>query len=125
MEMQVRILSRPPQGSGVSLDRQEQHPSPIFLRASTRGDSTVVLPLTARGFDMAKFNTGSVRGGVRGPIETETTASGHTHEGAAGFARDAKSELFLLAVTNMVGENTFYEAAGDRDSRFSALVREV
>ena len=125
MEMQVRILSRPPQGSGVSLDRQEQHPSPIFLRASTRGDSTVVLPLTARGFDMAKFNTGSVRAAVRGPIETETTASGHTHEGAAGFARDAKSELFLLAVTNMVGENTFYEAAGDRDSRFSALVREV
>lgn len=48
-----------------------------------------------------------------------------THEGGAGFAREAKSELFLLAVTNMVGEDTFYEAGAERDTRFRRLVRQV
>jgi hypothetical protein len=40
--------------------------------------------------------------------------------GAPGYPRDAKGELFLLAVSNMVGEDTFYEASGARDSRFVA-----
>jgi hypothetical protein len=48
-----------------------------------------------------------------------------TAEGGAGFTRDAKSELFLLALTNMVGEATFYEAARDRDQRFAALIKTV
>jgi hypothetical protein len=48
-----------------------------------------------------------------------------THEGGAGVARDAKSELFLLAVTNMVAEDTFYESATVRDSRFRDLVHQV
>lgn len=48
-----------------------------------------------------------------------------THEGGKGFTRDAKSELMLLAVVNMVGERTFYERAGDRDERFARLVRTV
>ena len=48
-----------------------------------------------------------------------------THEGGVGYARDAESELFLLAVTNMVGEDTFYERAAERDARFVDLVREV
>ena len=39
--------------------------------------------------------------------------------------RDAESELFLLAATNMVGEDTFYERAADRDDRFVDLVRHV
>lgn len=39
--------------------------------------------------------------------------------------RDAESELFLLAATNMVGEDTFYERAPDRDSRFVGLVHAV
>jgi hypothetical protein len=33
-----------------------------------------------------------------------------------------KSELFLLAVTNIVDKDTFYEAAGERDQRFRELV---
>ncbi|WP_234320494.1 TROVE domain-containing protein [Streptomyces sp. SBT349] len=33
-----------------------------------------------------------------------------------------KSDLFLFAAVNMVGEDTFYEAAGDRDARFRQLV---
>ncbi|WP_308285878.1 TROVE domain-containing protein [Actinoplanes hulinensis] len=60
---------------------------------------------------MARFNIVKARRPVLG------------HEGAQGVARSPKSELFLLAVANMSGENTFYEAAGDRDLRFAALIR--
>lgn len=75
---------------------------------------------------MAKFNKTAVRPATgASPIVTETTPSGLTHEDAPGYARDTKSELFLLAVANMVGENTFYEKAGDRDSRYAQLVRAV
>ncbi|AHH20817.1 TROVE domain-containing protein [Nocardia nova SH22a] len=74
---------------------------------------------------MSKFNTGTTRPVAHGPIRTDTTATGTTFEGAPGYARDAQSELFLLAVTNMVGEDTFYEQASDRDNRFATLVRQV
>lgn len=77
---------------------------------------------------MAKFNkaTAAVAPQVAtGPVATATVATGSTYEGAPGFARDAKSELFLLAVANFVGEDTFYEKASDRDTRFVKLVREV
>jgi hypothetical protein len=50
-------------------------------------------------------------------IGTDAVASGVTFEGAPGYARDTRFELFLLAVSNLVGENTFYESAGDRDAR--------
>ncbi|WP_436493418.1 TROVE domain-containing protein [Actinokineospora sp. HUAS TT18] len=71
---------------------------------------------------MSKFNLASVRAAVRSVIVTDKTPSGTTHEGGAGYARDAKSELFLLAVSNMVGENTFYESADKRDTRYAELV---
>lgn len=74
---------------------------------------------------MSKFNVQGARAVVHAPIRTDLTATGRTHQGGPGFARDAKSELFLLAVSNMVGENTFYEQANTRDSRYSQLVREV
>lgn len=74
---------------------------------------------------MSKFNTTTARPVGAGPIVAEPTPSGLTHEGAPGHAHDAKSELFLLAVSNMVGEATFYESAKDRDSRYAALVRAV
>jgi hypothetical protein len=48
-----------------------------------------------------------------------------TYEGGAGFLREAQSELFLLGVSNMVSEKTFYEDATNRDIRFADLVREV
>ena len=48
-----------------------------------------------------------------------------TYEGGLSYARDAESDLFLLAVTNMVGEDTFYERAGARDARFVDLVHQV
>ena len=48
-----------------------------------------------------------------------------TYEGGLADARDAESDLFLLAATNMVGEDTFYERAADREARFAALVHKV
>ncbi|WP_433375531.1 TROVE domain-containing protein [Actinoplanes sp. CA-142083] len=45
-----------------------------------------------------------------------------TAEGATGFARDPRNELFLLAVSNMVGQQTFYECAEARDARFRELI---
>ncbi|GIJ68966.1 TROVE domain-containing protein [Virgisporangium ochraceum] len=74
---------------------------------------------------MGKFNKLKARLTGRGPIVAEATPSGVTHEGGAGYAHDAKSELFLLAVANFVGENTFYEKASDRDARFAGLVHAV
>ncbi|MER7280478.1 TROVE domain-containing protein [Dactylosporangium sp. NPDC000244] len=73
-----------------------------------------------------KFNVKDTRAASgAGPIVTEQRPSGVTHEGGAGYARDAKSELFLLAVTNMVGEATFYESVSGRDSRYVELVHQV
>lgn len=75
---------------------------------------------------MSKFNRTATRPATgTGPIVTEQTPTGRTHEGAAGYARDAKSELFLLAVANMVSEDTFYESGRERDSRYAQLVRTV
>lgn len=56
-----------------------------------------------------------------GPVTT-TGGTTTTFGGGAAYTRDTKSDLFLLAAVNMVGENTFYESAGDRDDRFRQLV---
>lgn len=75
---------------------------------------------------MSKFNRPGTRVATgSGPIVAERTPSTVTHEGGAGYLRDTKSELFLLAVSNMVGEKTTYETAGDRDDRYATLVRKV
>ncbi|MGW3992374.1 TROVE domain-containing protein [Amycolatopsis sp. NPDC004772] len=71
---------------------------------------------------MSKFNTTSTRPATSSPIVAESTPSGLTFEGGDGYTRDTKSELFLLAVSNMVGENTFYESADKRDNRYADLV---
>ncbi|MEV6132632.1 TROVE domain-containing protein [Streptomyces violaceusniger] len=70
---------------------------------------------------MTKFNR-AVR---RATAATSTMATTTTYEGGAAVTRDSKSELVLLAVVNMVGEQTFYESSGDRDDRFRTLVRTV
>lgn len=72
---------------------------------------------------MAKFNK-AARNAASGPVRT-TAATTTTFEGGPAWSRDAKSDLFLLAVTNMVGEDTFYESAGQRDERFRSLVAAV
>lgn len=72
---------------------------------------------------MSKFNTAATRAATFSPVTSERTPSGVTFEGGNGYARSVKSELFLLAVANMVGEQTFYESADNRDSRYADLVR--
>ena len=74
---------------------------------------------------MSRFNRPAVKAAVFSPVTTEANPSGRTFEGAPGSARDAKSELFLLAVSNFVSTDTFYEKAGARDERFERLVRQV
>lgn len=71
---------------------------------------------------MAKFNK-TVKTGVQSPIKT--VGKTVNADGKTAFARDTKSELFLLAVSNFVGQDTFYENAKSRDDRFSTLCRKV
>lgn len=74
---------------------------------------------------MSKFNLrGHLRTGLS-PVRTHYRPTGATYEGAPGYGRDAKSELFLLAVTSLVAEDTFYEAASERDARLRDLVSQV
>lgn len=73
---------------------------------------------------MSRFNTATARAQPRSPLTSGPAASGQTYEGGPGYGRDAKSELFLLAVANL-GHDAFYETAGQRDDRFTGLVRKV
>lgn len=73
---------------------------------------------------MAKFNTKSTKNragvGFTGTIGAEVI----NHQGGTGFLRDEKSELFLAAVSNFMGDN-FYENANDRNDRIVDLVKKV
>jgi hypothetical protein len=73
---------------------------------------------------MSRFNQASARTAVRSPVVTAAVPSGVTREGAPGYARDPKSELFLLSVSHL-GDGSFYETAAERDGRFTTLVHEV
>src|SRR5690242_9074645 len=73
------------------------------------------------GGPMSKFNKPAA---ATGPVRSGGTMT-TTFEGGPAWSRDARSDLFLLAVTNLVGEDTFYEAAGTRDDRYRSLVRTV
>jgi hypothetical protein len=64
------------------------------------------------------------RARLTAPIAT-TRERTRTHEGGEAVGRDPESELFLLAATNMVAEDTFYERADMRDTRFAELVHTV
>jgi hypothetical protein len=73
---------------------------------------------------MGRFNTAGTRVARFSPVTTEAAPSGVTREGGPGFARDSKSELFLLAVSHM-GDGSFYESQPERDRRFRSLVHGV
>jgi hypothetical protein len=73
---------------------------------------------------MSRFNTPHVRPAGTSPVTTTGVAT-RTFEGATGYLRDEKSELFLLAVSNLVGQDTFYESGGQRDDRYTQLIREL
>ncbi|MDG9715144.1 TROVE domain-containing protein [Streptomyces sp. DH24] len=73
---------------------------------------------------MARFN---IRG-VKAQPASRVTSTGRllrTFEGGRGQERDARSELFLLAVSHFVSQQTFYETGAARDERFTKLVREL
>lgn len=71
---------------------------------------------------MSKF--AAKKAPVTAPVQT-TDQRIRTFEGGVGYTRDAKSELFLLAISNFVGEKTFYESAETRDTRFAQLIHQV
>jgi hypothetical protein len=73
---------------------------------------------------LSRFNTRSATPSVSSPVTT-TGERARTAEGGTGHLRDAKSELFLLAVSNFVGTDTFYEKGGDRDDRYTQLIRKL
>lgn len=73
---------------------------------------------------MAKYNVRGVRPKATTYVKTNEVSDTKTFNGGAGFSRDAKSELFLLGVSSF-NEDTFYESAGDRQSRLVELVKTV
>lgn len=74
---------------------------------------------------MAKFNQATkTRTGVQSPVKATKVVKA-TALGGNGYARTQKSELFLLAVSNFVGEDKFHENAQKCDDRFSTLVRQT
>jgi hypothetical protein len=76
---------------------------------------------------MAKINrrgTKTAKPSAPSPVRTLAQDT-KTFEGAAAWSRDAKSDLFLLAVTNYFGEDTFYEKADVRAQRYVELVHRV
>jgi hypothetical protein len=75
---------------------------------------------------VSKFNRlGVAARGAISAVVAENTPSTTTYEGGPGHTRDVKSELFQLAVVNMVGEQSFYEDAQSRDTRYAQLVRQA
>lgn len=78
--------------------------------------------LTERADIMGKFNNKTVKPKVSSPVTTTGPAT--TALGASGYARDAKSDLYLLSVSNMVSQKTWHEELG-RDERYADLVHTV
>ncbi|MFE0452067.1 TROVE domain-containing protein [Streptomyces sp. NPDC058914] len=73
---------------------------------------------------MARFNTRTAKARTVSPVRTTGRAL-RTALGGRGHERDARSELFLLAVAHFVSQETFHESGADRDDRFVKLVREL
>lgn len=75
---------------------------------------------------MARFNVTDKRSSKSpGPIQTEKSATLLTGNNAPGFARDAKSDLFLLATGSMFGEKKHYASGEAEGKRLAELVRTI
>jgi hypothetical protein len=76
---------------------------------------------------MARQNTRELKTKLTAtsPIVSKKGPRGRTAEGGPGFDRKFRGELFLLAVTNFASEDTFYEQALARDSRYVGLVQKA
>jgi len=73
-------------------------------------------------FNKAGFSTAKSQHTI---LVTSKTPNALTYNGAAGYEYDTLSQLYLLAVSNMVGEDTFYESAETRDSRYLQLIHKA
>ncbi|MFI2354643.1 TROVE domain-containing protein [Streptomyces anulatus] len=73
---------------------------------------------------MSRFNQRGARPAASSPVTT-TGERTTNHQGGVGYLRDSKSELFLLAVSNFVGTDTFYEQGGQRDDRYTQLIHQA
>ncbi|MBC2901745.1 TROVE domain-containing protein [Streptomyces cupreus] len=73
---------------------------------------------------MSRFNIRTAKAQPTSRV-TSTGRVLRTYEGGRGRERDARSDLFLLSVSNFVSQQTFYESGADRDDRFQTLVREL
>lgn len=74
---------------------------------------------------MSRFNRPQTRAIGTTPMVTEPVASATTHEGGAGYLRDAKSELFLRATGSFANQGAFYEQPAVRDDRMRDLTRQL
>lgn len=72
--------------------------------------------------DAAEARAATVRSRATSPVTTSRVPDTQTFEGAPAYSRNAKSDLFILGVNNMVGEDTFYESGKSRDNRFRSLI---
>ncbi|WP_405571322.1 TROVE domain-containing protein [Streptomyces sp. NBC_01167] len=104
-----------------------------FSRPRTKADARAEIQaevpgLTARGVTSPLSTDGRWATPPRGasaPVVTRWLPWITNHQGGAGYVREPKDALFLLAVANMVGRNTFYESAESRDDRYLRLIREL
>ncbi|MFE2284777.1 TROVE domain-containing protein [Streptomyces sp. NPDC059443] len=72
---------------------------------------------------MSRFNLRRSRAAAPVSPVRSTGVRAANHHGSPGFVRDPRSELFLLAVSNFVTQQTSYETGEARDDRFATLVR--
>lgn len=73
---------------------------------------------------MTKFNTRKTRTATTSPVTSAKQRGLTTHEGAQGFKRDPRGELFMLGAGRFFGEDSFYEKAHDGADRFRTLIAE-
>lgn len=62
---------------------------------------------------------------INGAVVSQQASTITTALGGAGYARAARGELFLLATTNLVGQDLHHEWAKDRDGRYAQLITQV
>lgn len=75
---------------------------------------------------MSKFNSvPSVVPNSKTPLKLGTVLDSTTYEGAPAATREAKTELFLAAVSDFGNEGSFYENASNRTDRIKTLTKEV
>lgn len=71
-------------------------------------------------FASQEFKPTTKAGPVKGTGNTVVN-----HAGGVGYTREVLSDLFIFAACNLVGEDTYYEAKGERDERFRELIHQA